>query len=80
MASIVTKVEELHIEFLDHHFADSLDVKKNNGGAINEDKVGKQKSTHTTQKFVLLKGITFFSKRDENWRICKMYDSKGKSV
>ena len=73
MASIVTKLEEFHIECLDHQFADSLDVKKKNGGGVNEDKVGKQKSKYTTQ------GITFFSKPrcDENCRICKMYDSKG---
>ena len=79
MASIVTKLEEFRDECLAHQFADSLDVKKKNGGAVIEDKGGKPKSTHATQKFVLLKGITFFSKprRDENCRICKMYDSKG---
>ena len=76
MASIITKLEEFLIDWLDHQFADSLDVKKKNGGAVNENKVGKQKSTHTTQKFILLKGITFFSKPrgDENCCICIMYD------
>ena len=50
--------------------------KKKNGRSVNEDRVGKPKSMHNTQKFVLLKGITFFSKprRDENCRICIMYD------
>ena len=81
LTSIVGKLEEFRAECLDHQFAESLDLKKKSGAPSSDDKPTKpiKSAQQANQKFVPLKGVSFFSKpkRDENCRICKMYDSKG---